>query len=219
MSDPGRAPSRWLAPVGPGRRTAVALLTLAIGVGAFAPAASGEAVAPPPVGPVINAAKATLSTALMQLRQGQYPDARTSLSMLRTQLTDAHNLGMSPLRPGRAIPVLDLEHEVLLALLPPFNGLTRTGVVSSLQSTLWTALANRTVMLKAIVALPEEGAGGSFDDDMADTLPEYGAEVQRYTAALGQFQLTAAARDGLTKDLTRIRANQKLVRQRFGGGE
>lgn len=169
-----------------------------------------------PFAPTIRAARADLTTAQTYLKNHQYTKANTALRTLRVKLA---NVDRARNGPARVIWVLNLEHRVAMSLLPPFNGLTSSSVINALQTTLSTTFANRTARLKAVVALPQEGAGGDYDDGMADTLTLYSAEVSAYTAARSQFRLTAQASTALTKDLAQVRATSLQVTTRFGGGE
>jgi hypothetical protein len=182
-------------------------------------AIGGAPAAQSPVIASIRTAQAGLATALTYFKNHQYPQAIMALAALRMQLAKAHQAGMSPMRPAGVIPVLNLEHMVAMRLLPPFNGLTRSSVVNALQTTLSSTFANRIAMLNAVIALPCQGVGGDYDDGMADTLGIYAAEVKAYTAAPGQFRLTAQSSTALSGDLTQVRATRTQVDRRFGGGE
>jgi hypothetical protein len=212
-----------------GRGIAFTVLSLAVGLVVVSPVATVEArssegtviaSAGVPVVPTLRSARVSQNRALKYLKTHQYTKANTALRNLRIKVVKAHRIGMAPLGPIRVLAVLAYEHRVAVSLLPPFNRLTRPGVIHALQTTLSSTFAVRTAMLRRVVALPqEEGPGADYDDGMADALPFYSAEVKQYTAAHSTFRLTAQARAALTKDLARVRATAQLVSRRFGGGE
>jgi hypothetical protein len=177
-------------------------------------------VATTPFNAKILSARAGMTTALRYLTQHQHPAAITALRTLRARIANAHQATMTLMGPGRVLSMLNLEHQLATKLLPPFNGLTSSTVVNALQTTLTTTFADRTALLNKVVALPQdEGAGATYDDSEADTLPIYDAEVNAYTAALAQSRLTAQGRTALVMDLAKVRITRLQFARRFGGGE
>jgi hypothetical protein len=123
-----------------------------------------------------------------------------------------------PPGPAAVIAVLNLEHRIMMEV-PFFNGLRTNPVIESLRFTLLTTHRLRNAMLSRVIALPVEGAGADYDDDMSDTLDLYTGEVALITRALGLYKLTPAGRVGLTKALARARATQAKVNMRWGDGD
>jgi hypothetical protein len=228
-----------------GRGVVVTILGLGLCLSAVAPAAAtgaglaapgqeeDETPVPRPVATAIRNAMTSLTTVQARLQAHQYVLARTSLQELAANVTLAHDAGMAQIGrppadpesddlpgPPSVIAVLALEHQVTLALLSPFNGLRRNGVISALQTTLITAFDDRDAMLNAVVVLPPEGEGtDDYADGMADTIGIYNTEVTSYKAALSQFSLSSAERLILTDALARVRATRTVVKREFGGGE
>lgn len=176
-------------------------------------------------------ARAALVAAHARLKLRRYAKALVSLKALRANLGQAHRAGMAqigkppadpesdePPGPAAVMAVLNLQHRIMMAV-PLFNGMKTTAVIESLRYTLLTAHRLRNAMLSRVIALPAEGAGGDYDDGMSDTLELYTGEVTLITRALGLYQLTPAARVGLTKALARAQATEAKVTLRWGGGE
>jgi hypothetical protein len=177
-------------------------------------------------------ARAALVAAKLRLQRRQYGKALVSLKALRANLGQVHRNGLAqigkppkdpesdePPGPAAVIAVLNLEHGVMMELVPFFNGMTASAVIESLRSTLLKTHRLRSAMLSTIIALPAEGSGGDYDDGMSDTLDLYTSEVTLITSALEQYELTPAARVGLTNALARARATEEAVNARWGGGE
>jgi hypothetical protein len=176
-------------------------------------------------------AKASLVAAHVRLTKRNYAKALLSLKALRDNLGQAHRAGMAqigkppsdpesdvPPGPAAVIAVLNLEHRIMMEVTF-FNGLRTSPVIESLRYTLLTTHRLRIAMLSRVIALPVEGAGADYDDDMSDTLDGYTGEVALITRALGLYKLTPAARVGLAKALARARATQAKVNLRWGDGD
>ena len=177
-------------------------------------------------------ASAALSAAKLRLEQRRYAKALVSLKALRNNLVQAHRAGMAqigkppkdpesdePPGPAAVMAVLNLEHRIMMEVVPFFNGMETSAVIESLRSTLLKTHRLRNAMLSTVIALPAEGAGGDYDDGMSDTLDLYTSEVALVTMALEQYELTPAARVGLMNALARARATETMVNARWGGGE
>lgn len=177
-------------------------------------------------------ARAALATAKLRLKGRLYTKSLVSLKALRDNLGQAHRAGMAqigkppkdpesdePPGPAAVMAVLNLEHRIMMEVVPFLNGMKTSAVIESLRYTLLTTHRLRNAMLSRVIALPAEGAGGDYDDGMSDTLDLYTSEVTLLTRALGLYKLTPAARVGLTNALARARATQKKVNLRWGGGE
>jgi hypothetical protein len=158
----------------------------------------------------LTRARASLVAAHLRLTKRNYTKALVSLKALRDNLGQAHRAGMAqigkpprdpesdvPPGPAAVIAVLNLEHRIMMEV-PFFNGLKTSPVIESLRYTLLTTHRLRNAMLSRVIALPVEGAGADYDDDMSDT---------------------PAARVGLTKALARARATQAKVNMRWGDGD
>jgi hypothetical protein len=177
-------------------------------------------------------ARTALIAAKLRLKLRNYAKALVSLKALRDNLGGAHRAGMAqigkppkdpesdePPGPAAVTAVLNLEHRVMMEVVPFLNGMKTSAVIESLRFTFLTTHRLRNAMLSNVIALPAEGAGGDYDDGMSDTLDLYTSEVTLTTRALGLYKLTPAARVGLTNALARARATQKKVNARWGGGE
>jgi hypothetical protein len=121
--------------------------------------------------------------------------------------------------PPSVFAALKLDHRVTMRLVPRFDALRRTDVVSSLNSTLTRTHRRRDGMLDAVIALPAEGARGDYDDGMSDTLGMYPAEAKRISSALQNDALIDSAHTGLTNALARVQATDAKVSVVWGGGE
>ena len=216
------------------RGVAVTVLSLALGLAVLSPVAAGAADRTTTARPVtaraaasapskafttaIRSARASLTAAVVYLQDDHPNYAIGALRTFRTRLATVHQLGMTNMGPVKVVAVLGLEHQVAMKLLPPFNGLKSSTVVTALQTTLTTTFAKRTAMLKKVIAVPAEGPI-DYTDALADTLPIYGAEVRAYTSALKSFTLTPQAKTALTKDLALVKATRQQFTRAFGGGE
>jgi hypothetical protein len=180
----------------------------------------------------IRRARTALKAVNTRFQRRQYALALQSLGVVRLNVSKAHKAGMAqigapptdpesddPPGPVSVVAVLNLEHGVGTAVVKLFNGMTRPGVVMDLRYTLRNVHVTRDKMLNAVIALPPEGAGADYADDMADTVGIYGAEVTLVTTALKQYRLSESGRIGLRRALARVRATQKNVNTAFGGGE
>jgi hypothetical protein len=185
-----------------------------------------------PASTPLTRARAALATAKLRLTRRHYTKSLVSLKALRDNLGRAHRAGMAqigkppqdpesdePPGPAAVMAVLNLEHRIMMELVPFLNSMKTSAVIESLRYTLLTTHRLRNAMLSRVIALPAEGAGGDYDDGMSDTLDLYTSEVTLITRALEQYMLTPAARVGLTNALARARATQKKVNMRWGGGE
>jgi hypothetical protein len=180
----------------------------------------------------IERAETALSRAERQIADHRYGPARDSLETLLRNVVEANRaaeaqIGLpptdpesdEPAGPGSVFAVLGLDHEVTMHLVPLFDGLTDTGVITSLRDTLSQTNRSRNAMLDAVIALPAEGARADYDDGMADTLDMYPAEENLITTALLSFDLTAPAPTGLANALARVQATEAKVVAVWGGGE
>jgi hypothetical protein len=218
------------------RGLAGAALSIALALGLLSPSAAGATdrtnpsvqittnvaaqTATTPFNAKILSARAGLTTAVAHLARHWDAAAVTALRDLRVRLSKAHLMTMSLMGPGRVLSMLNIEHQVAMELLPPFNGLTRSTVLTAVQAALQTSLAERTWLLNKVVALPQdEGVGSEYDDGEADTLPLYTTEETAYASALGQYRLTVQGKTALTKDLGQVHATAAQFTRRFGGGE
>ena len=185
-----------------------------------------------PASTPMTRARAALAAAKLRLKKRRYAMALVSLKALRYNLGRAHGAGMAqigrppkdpesdePPGPAAVMAVLNLEHRIMMEVVPFLNGMKTSGVIESLRFTFLTTHRLRNAMLSRVIALPSEGAGGDYDDGMSDTLDLYTSEVTLLTRALGLYKLTPAARVGLTNALARARATQTKVNTRWGGGE
>ena len=193
---------------------------------------SARAALPPSVSVPIQRANTALARAETQIANHRYGKALESLQTLRSNVRRANNaaidqIGRPPVDPESDVPpgpacvlaALKLDHRVGMRLVLLFDGLTRGDVVDSLHLTLLRAYNRRDAMLDDVIALPEEGARGDYDEMMSDTLAVYPAEKNRITTALQQYDLTAAARAGLEAARERVEATEAKVTEVWGGGE
>jgi hypothetical protein len=118
--------------------------------------------------------------------------------------------------PVAVIAVLDMEHAVVVRAAGMLDGLTRNVGVGK---TLTAAMSARMRMLNRITSLDPEGAGGDYEDDMADTLETYTGEVTYLTALLNDGRLTADSRGALQRALLRSKQTLAKVDAAYGGGE
>ena len=185
-----------------------------------------------PASTPMRRARAALAAVQQWLGQRRYGKALVSLQALRDNLGKAHRAGMAkigkppanpesdePPGPAAVTAVLNLEHQAMVVVVPLLNGLQSSAVIESLRSTLLKTHRLRNAMLNKVIALPAEGAGADYDDDMSDSLDLYTSEVALITSALEQYVLTPVARVGLTNALARARATQAKVEAKWGGGE
>lgn len=195
-------------------------------------AAVSLSAVPKPVATPIAQARAALAAAKVQVQKHQNVKAVASLTTLRINVAKAHQAGMAqigkppadpesddPPGPPSVIAVLNMEHAVGNGVVAMFNGTKKHTVLHALRDTLYGTHVTRDKMLHRVIALPPEGAGADYSDDMSDTTGLYANEVNVVTAALKTYVLTPGGRVGLTNALTRVRATKATFDKAFGGGE
>jgi hypothetical protein len=195
-------------------------------------APSARAALPASVSEPIRLANLALARTETRIANHRYGRALTSLQTLRLNIRRANNAAINqigrppvdpesdePPGPACVLAALRLDHRVGMRLVLLFDGLTRGDVVDSLRATLFRAHERRDAMLDAVIALPEEGARGDYDEGMSDTLNMYPAERNRITTALQQYTLTTPARTGLVNARERVLATEAKVNAVWGGGE
>lgn len=194
--------------------------------------ASASLALPNSVATPIQRARTALAKADDQIAHHRYVRALDSLRVLRRNVVKANNaakaqIGLPPTDPESDDPpgppavfaVLKLDHRVTMILVPCFDALGRTDVVSSLKYTLRRTHGRRDAMLDAVIALPAEGDRSDYDDGMADTLGMYPSEETLISGALENAELIDAAHTGLTNALARVHATDDKVNAVWGGGE
>ncbi|MCW2767470.1 MAG: hypothetical protein JWO11_3429 [Nocardioides sp.] len=185
-----------------------------------------------PVTNEVKKAQAALASAAAEIGAGHYLNGRQSLAVVRSQgkaaQVDATALiGKPPTDPESDDPpgppavmaVLKLEHSIDTGVVALFDKMTRPKVLSALRRTLASTQNRRTIMLNTVIALPPEGAGADYSDDMPDTLGMFSQEVKAISAALATFKLTSSGKSGLTHALARAKATKTKMQKAFGGGE
>jgi hypothetical protein len=124
-----------------------------------------------------------------------------------------------PPGPPAVIAALAMENRVTTVLVPRINGKTGPYINTAMSYTLYVTHTVRQQMLTKVTGLDPEGDGSDYADGMTDTLPIYAAEVALVTKALATYRLTAAARTGLKRTLTQVRAANASMNAAYGGGE
>jgi hypothetical protein len=158
--------------------------------------ASASLALPNSVATPIQRARTALAKADDQIAHHRYVRTLDSLRILRRNVVKANNaakaqIGLPPTDPESDDPpgppavfaVLKLDHRVTMVLVPCFDALGRTDVVSSLKYTLRRTHGRRDAMLDAVIALPAEGDRSDYDDGMADTLGMYPSEEELISGA------------------------------------
>jgi hypothetical protein len=186
-----------------------------------------------PVSTPIGRANSALARAIANVNSHRPYKAAAALRAVRRHVSVAHGAAMGligkpptdpesddPPGPPAVISVLALEHRVTKGVVPLFDR-RRSGpyVVRTLRVVLAVAHHRRNVMLHRVIALPPEGAGSDYSDGMSDTVGIYPAEVRQVSSALKTYRLTAAARAGLRRALSRVRATNARFQAAYGGGE
>jgi hypothetical protein len=194
-------------------------------------AGDGGDTDPPPksVQVPIRRAGVVLARAEANLKTHRPAAAAGALGLVRRYVARAHRAGLkqisappsdpeSDVTPGpvSVVAVLDMEHAVVVRTARMLDGLT---VGIGVGKTLTAAMSGRMRMLNRITSLDPEGAGGDYDDDMADTLEIYTAEVTYLTAVLANGRLTAGSRNALQTALLRSKQTLAKVEAAWGGGE
>jgi hypothetical protein len=208
------------------------VLAAVISAVAYLSLASASLALPESVATPIQNAKSALAKTQDRLAARRYARALDSLAVLRRNVTKANNaakaqIGLPPADPESDDPpgppcvfaVLKLDDRITMRLVPRYDGLRRSDVVSSLNSTLRRTHGRRDSMLDAVIGLPAEGARADFDDGMADTLAMYPAEETLISGALENDALIASAQTGLTNALARVHATEDKANGVWGGGE
>jgi hypothetical protein len=198
-----------------------------VAVAGVAPAADG---ATPSVTAPINRAKGALSLAKTQLSKRQYAKAIDSLRLVRVNSASAHQAALAligkpptdpesdePPGPAAVLAVLSLAHLISVEVVKMFAGMkSHPRVVDALLATLLYPQRRRDTMIAKIIALPAEGAGADYADDLSDTVPTYAQEIAVTKAALTTYQLSAAGRTGLRQELARVTATRNVMTRAFG---
>ena len=180
----------------------------------------------------IRRARAALARAESRFANHRYGRGLDALVTLRRTAGKAHRAAVDligkpptdpesdePPGPPAVIKVLGLERAISVRIAALFNGMTRAAVVDSLRRILGITHRRRDAMLDRVIALNPEGAGGDYDDGMADILPAFTSEVNKLQNGVDTYELTPSGREGLVRALRRAIATRDKVEQRFGGGE
>jgi hypothetical protein len=196
---------------------------------AFRPPESDATPPPPSVARPVKRAKRSVRNAVAHCAQGRFGRAALSLYNARVWIARAHKAGMAQIGapptdpesdeapgPPSVIAVFGMEHFVVMRVAPLYDGMDR---FIGLKKTLYLTVTKRMRMLKRIVALDPEGAGGDYADGMADTLPIYDAEVARLTQILQTGRLTSGARTTLGVVLDWSQQTRAIANAAYGGGE
>jgi hypothetical protein len=180
----------------------------------------------------ITRADAALAEAKTQI-QAHHPlraiDAllRVRINVIRANRAARDLIGKPPTDPESDDPpgppavfaALALDHRIVSGVVPLFDGRKRADVVDTLGRVLNATQRQRNLTLDQVIALPPEGDGADYADDMADRLGVYTREVQQLRTALLTYRLTSAARWKLHNAFLRAIATKAKVNAAFGGGE
>jgi hypothetical protein len=155
--------------------------------------------------------------ALLRLRINVIRANRAARDLIGKPPTDPES--DDPPGPPAVFAALALDHRIASGLVPLFDGRKRADVVDTLGRALYATQRQRNRTLDRVIALPAEGDGADYADDMADRLGAYPKEVQQLRGAVLTYRLTPAARWKLNNAYLRAIATNAKVVAAFGGGE
>lgn len=211
-------------------------LTL-VALGTTTARAGTTADACPPLGETTDWRTATarandaLARALDDVAAGQYDEARRDLRQVKRNLRKANNaaaalIGQPPTDPESDEPpgptavlrVVRLDHRITMVLVPLLVDPAAQQVGGAIGTGLDRAASCRASVLTQVIA-QRPAARDDYTDGLADTLPDYGAELTTIAGALSTDELTSEGRAALEQTQQLVTVTQTAMEGAFGGGE